>query len=352
MNAVTDRVAPALLEVRDLEVEFDTYGGTVHAVRGVSFEVHAGKTLAIVGESGCGKSVTVQSIMGLIPSPPGRIVGGTAKLRGREVIDGLTTDGDIVRGSEIGMIFQDPMTSLNPTMTIGDQIAETLQVHRGFSHGQALGRAVELLEMTRINEPGRRARQYPFEFSGGMLQRSMIAMAIACGPSILIADEPTTALDVTIQSQILDLLRDLQQQNDMAIVLITHDLGVVARMADEVAVMYAGEFLETGTAEDIFYRSAHPYTVGLKAAMPTNRDEAEQDLMPIDGSPPDLFAPPPGCAYFARCPHAMEACQNDPPPAFPVGSGHATRCWLHHVDCPRRIGDLHYAAALLEGRDA
>ena len=349
----TDHSTPALLEVRDLEVEFDTYGGTVHAVRGVSFDVHAGKTLAVVGESGCGKSVTVQSIMGLIPTPPGRIVGGTAKLRGREIVDGATADGEIVRGSQIGMIFQDPMTSLNPTMTIGDQIAETLQVHRGFSHRQALAQAVELLELTRINEPGKRARQFPFEFSGGMLQRSMIAMAIACGPSILIADEPSTALDVTIQAQILDLLRDLQQQNNMAIILITHDLGVVARMADEVAVMYAGEFLETGTADDIFYNSAHPYTVGLKAAMPTNRDDAEQELTPIDGSPPDLFAPPPGCAYFARCPHAMEACRNDPPSRFAVGAGHATRCWLHHADCPRRIEDLHYAAAApIEGKDA
>ena len=353
MTSTTNQVDPTLLEVRDLEVEFDTYGGTVHAVRGVSFDVHAGKTLAVVGESGCGKSVTVQSIMGLIPTPPGRIVGGTAKLRGREIVDGVTADGEIVRGSQIGMIFQDPMTSLNPTMTIGDQIAETLQVHRGFSHRQALAQAVELLELTRINEPGKRARQFPFEFSGGMLQRSMIAMAIACGPSILIADEPSTALDVTIQAQILDLLRDLQQQNNMAIILITHDLGVVARMADEVAVMYAGEFLETGTADDIFYNSAHPYTVGLKAAMPTNRDDAEQELTPIDGSPPDLFAPPPGCAYFARCPHAMEACRNDPPSRFAVGAGHATRCWLHHAECPQRIGNLHYAAAApLEGKDA
>ena len=353
MTSTTNQVDPTLLEVRDLEVEFDTYGGTVHAVRGVSFDVHAGKTLAVVGESGCGKSVTVQSIMGLIPTPPGRIVGGTAKLRGREIVDGVTADGEIVRGSQIGMIFQDPMTSLNPTMTIGNQIAETLQVHRGFSHRQALAQAVELLELTRINEPGKRARQFPFEFSGGMLQRSMIAMAIACGPSILIADEPTTALDVTIQAQILDLLGDLQQQNNMAIILITHDLGVVARMADQVAVMYAGEFLETGTADDIFYNSAHPYTVGLKAAMPTNRNDAEQELTPIDGSPPDLFAPPPGCAYFARCPHAMEACRNDPPSRFAVGAGHATRCWLHHAECPQRIENLHYAAAApLEVKDA
>ena len=327
--------APALLEVRDLSVEFDTYGGTVHAVRGVSFDVHAGRTLAIVGESGCGKSVTVQSVMGLIPMPPGRIVGGTALFRGQDILGQKTLDGEDIRGSQIGMIFQDPMTSLNPTMTIGDQIAETLQVHRGQSHRQALARAVELLEMTRINEPDKRARQYPFEFSGGMLQRSMIAMALACEPAILIADEPTTALDVTIQAQILDLMRELQRSNDMAIILITHDLGVVARMADQVAVMYAGEILETGTAEDVFYRSAHPYTLGLKDAMPTNRDEAEQNLTPILGSPPDLFAPPAGCAYFARCPHAMRVCEENHPEAFPISSAHASQCWLHHEDWQR-----------------
>ena len=334
--------APALLEVRDLSVEFDTYGGTVHAVRGVSFDVHAGRTLAIVGESGCGKSVTVQSVMGLIPMPPGRIVGGTALFRGQDILGQKTLDGEDIRGSQIGMIFQDPMTSLNPTMTIGDQIAETLQVHRGQSHRQALARAVELLEMTRINEPDKRARQYPFEFSGGMLQRSMIAMALACEPAILIADEPTTALDVTIQAQILDLMRELQRSNDMAIILITHDLGVVARMADQVAVMYAGEILETGTAEDVFYRSAHPYTLGLKDAMPTNRDEAEQNLTPILGSPPDLFAPPAGCAYFARCPHAMRVCEENHPEAFSISSAHASQCWLHHEDCAERVDDIHY----------
>ena len=333
----------ALLEVRDLSVEFDTYGGTVHAVRGVSFDVHAGKTLAIVGESGCGKSVTVQSVMGLIPMPPGRIVGGTAHFRGRDILGAVIVDGRDLRGDQIGMIFQDPMTSLNPTMTIGDQIAETLQVHRGQSHRQALARAVELLEMTRINEPERRARQYPFEFSGGMLQRSMIAMALACKPAILIADEPTTALDVTIQAQILDLMRDLQRDNDMAIILITHDLGVVARMADQVAVMYAGEILETGTAEDVFYRSAHPYTLGLKKAMPTNREDAAQDLTPILGSPPDLFAPPAGCAYFARCPHAMRICEDSHPEPFALGGSHSSQCWLHHADCPERVDGVHYA---------
>ena len=335
--------APALLEVRDLSVEFDTYGGVVHAVRGVSFDVHAGRTLAIVGESGCGKSVTVQSVMGLIPMPPGRITRGAARLRGQDILGQKTIDGEDIRGSQIGMIFQDPMSSLNPTMRIGDQIAETLQVHRGQSHRQAFARAVELLAMTRINEPEQRARQYPFEFSGGMLQRAMIAMALACEPAILIADEPTTALDVTIQAQILDLMADLQRQNDMAIVLITHDLGVVARMADEVAVMYAGEILETGASDAVFYRSAHPYTLGLKAAMPTNREDAAQRLTPIHGTPPDLFAPPPGCAYFARCPHAMEACETHPPQATEIGPAHATRCWLHHEDCTLRPPGLHYA---------
>ena len=337
--------ATAVLEVRDLAVEFDTYGGTVHAVRGVSFDVHAGRTLAIVGESGCGKSVTVQSVMGLIPMPPGRIVGGAAVFRGHDILGQKTVHGEDIRGSQIGMIFQDPMTSLNPTMTIGDQIAETLQVHRGQSHRQALARAVELLEMTRINEPDKRARQYPFEFSGGMLQRSMIAMALACEPAILIADEPTTALDVTIQAQILDLMRDLQRDNDMAIILITHDLGVVARMADQVAVMYAGEILETGTAEDVFYRSAHPYTLGLKEAMPTNRDDAKQDLTPILGSPPDLFAPPAGCAYFARCPHAMRVCEENHPEPFPIGASHSAQCWLHHEDCADRVDGMHYSDA-------
>ena len=333
----------ALLEVSDLRVEFDTYGGTVQAVRGVSFEVDRGRTLAIVGESGCGKSVTVQSIMGLIPMPPGRITSGTAKLDGRDVIADKRIDGKDIRGRLVGMIFQDPMSSLNPTMTIGEQIAETLQVHQGYSAKRALARAIELIDMTRIPEAAKRARQYPFEFSGGMLQRSMIAMSLACEPSILIADEPTTALDVTIQAQILDLMRDLQRENGMAIILITHDLGVVARMADEVLVMYAGEVVERGSVDDVFYRSAHPYTLGLRAAMPSNRDDAAQELKPIDGSPPDLFAPPVGCGYFARCPHAMRACENDHPCAFEIGERHHARCWLHHEDCTVEAAEVYRA---------
>ncbi|MEZ5551878.1 MAG: ABC transporter ATP-binding protein [Pseudomonadales bacterium] len=331
-----------LLEVDNLRVEFSTYGGIVQAVRGVSFRVGAGETLAIVGESGCGKSVTVQSMMGLIPMPPGRITEGRARLRGTDILGRKSIDGKDIRGREIGMIFQDPMTSLNPTMSIGAQIAEPLEVHKGYSRKRALARAVELLEMTRIPEAAKRAKQYPFEFSGGMLQRAMIAMAISCGPAILIADEPTTALDVTIQAQILDLLRDLQRETGMAIVLITHDLGVVARMADEVLVMYAGQIVERGTVDDVFYRSAHPYTLGLRHAMPSNDPAGDHVLKPIDGSPPDLFHPPAGCGYFARCPHAMRVCENRDPGAFTIGERHSSRCWLHHESAPQRVSELYY----------
>jgi oligopeptide/dipeptide ABC transporter ATP-binding protein len=342
----------ALLEVDDLRVEFDTYGGTVQAVRGIGFTLDAGKTLAIVGESGCGKSVAVQSIMGLTPMPPGRITSGSARLRGAEILGRSEIGGRAIRGREIGMIFQDPMSSLNPTMTIGDQIAETLEVHWGWSRRRALARAVELLQMVRIPEAPKRAGQYPFEFSGGMLQRSMIAMAIACEPAILIADEPTTALDVTIQAQILDLMGDLQGQTGMAIILITHDLGVVARMADDVVVMYAGQIVERGSVDDVFYRSAHPYTLGLKAAMPRNDPAAgaaaHHRLRPIDGSPPDLFHPPRGCAYAARCPHAMRICQETDPAATALGDHHFARCWLHNATAPTVDGL--YRAGTAESR--
>ena len=329
------RPAEPVLEVTDLAVEFTTHGGIVQAVRGASFSVGAGKTLAIVGESGCGKSVTVQSIMGLIPMPPGRITRGTALFRGTDILTRKVIDGRDVRGNCIGMIFQDPMSSLNPTMKVGDQIAETLVVHRGYSRKQAHARAVELLASTHIPEAEKRAAQYPFAFSGGMLQRAMIAMAIACEPDVLIADEPTTALDVTIQAQILDLLKELQRKVGMAIVLITHDLGVVARMADDVAVMYAGEIVEKGSAEDVFYRAAHPYTLGLRAAMPSRDTSKGAGLQPIEGAPPDLFAPPVGCAYFARCPHAMRVCGPHHPPNIIVTPGHAALCWLHDRAAPR-----------------
>lgn len=319
------------LEVTNLSVEFDTWGGTVKAVRDVSFNLQRGRTLAIVGESGCGKSVTVQSIMGLIPMPPGRITTGSARLFGEEILGLPPQQLNAWRGKRIGMIFQDPMSALNPTMTIGRQIAETLVVHRGLDSTAALREAEELLRLVQIPEPVRRARQYPFEFSGGMLQRAVIAMSIACQPDVLIADEPTTALDVTIQAQILALLKELQAARGLSIILITHDLGVVARMAHEVCVMYAGQVVESGSVDDIFYRSAHPYTLGLRAAMPSNHRD-RQLLQTIPGSPPDLFAPPAGCGFFERCPHAMQVCATRPPPAF--GTQHRAACWLQHPACP------------------
>ncbi len=331
-----------LLKVEDLHVEFATYGGTVHAVRGVSFDVNAGETLAIVGESGCGKSVTVQSLMGLIPMPPGQITKGSAELMGHDILSSKFIEGQDIRGNKVSMIFQDPMTSLNPTMNIGSQIAETLEVHRGYSRRKAFARAIELLEMTKIPEAEKRAKQYPFEFSGGMLQRAMIAMAIACEPDMLIADEPTTALDVTIQAQILDLLKDLQHETDMAIILITHDLGVVARMADEVLVMYAGQVVEKGPVDDIFYHSAHPYTLGLRGAMPTNSPNNKQSLTAIDGSPPDLFSPPTGCSYHPRCPNAMQLCDQRAPAIESLSTDHWSRCWLHHPDSHSRPQGLHF----------
>ena len=333
----------ALLEVSDLHVEFTTYGGIVHAVRGAGFTVDRRETLAIVGESGCGKSVTVQSILGLIPMPPGRITKGTALLEGHDILRNKSIDGRDIRGNYVGIIFQDPMTSLNPTMTIGAQIAEPLEVHRGYSHREAMKRATELLDMVQIPESRKRAKQYPFEFSGGMLQRAMIAMSIACEPSLLIADEPTTALDVTIQAQILDLVKELQKETGMAIVLITHDLAVVARLADKVSVMYAGEVLEAGDVDEIFYRSSHPYTLGLKEAMPTNEAGHDRILKPINGSPPDLFSPPKGCAYAARCPHAMEVCLEHNPTEFEIGSNHVAKCWLHHDECEAVAEAIHTA---------
>ena len=336
-----------ILSVKDLEVEFATYGGTVKAVRGVSFDVTRGETLAIVGESGCGKSVTVQSLMGLIPMPPGKITAGTATLNGKNILNLPPAEANKFRGVEVGMIFQDPMSSLNPTMTIGDQIAETLKVHRGKSDREAFQLAVELLERTHIPEAPKRAKQYPFEFSGGMLQRAMIAQSLACNPAILIADEPTTALDVTIQAQILELMLELQRTENMSIILITHDLAVVARMADRVAVMYAGQVIESGTVDDILYRSSHPNTLGLKEAMPSNTHDRDKSLSPILGSPPDLFKPPVGCGYCARCPYAMTICAEHLPPATAISESHAASCWLHHPTAPD-IEELHQ----LEDQDA
>lgn len=336
---------PPLLSVKNLEVNFAANEGTVKAVRKISFSINRGETLAIVGESGCGKSVTVQSIMGLLSSPPAEINASEITLHNHDILSSPKIDGKDMRGNEIGMIFQDPMTSLNPTMRVGNQVAETLLVHRGFSRKAAQLKAVELLDLVKIPEPSKRARQYPFEFSGGMLQRAMIAMAIACEPKLLIADEPTTALDVTIQAEILELLKELQSSNGMSIILITHDLAVVAKMADRVLVMYAGKIVEEGSCDDIFYRSAHPYTIGLKSAMPRNQRGAHIDLTPIDGSPPDLYNPPVGCGYAARCAQSMEICLSDQPSKFPILDSHHSECWLHHEDNPRKVDGLFYSTS-------
>ena len=341
---ISNSIQPAL-QVDDLQVEFDTQGGTVEAVRGVSLSVDPGQTLAIVGESGCGKSVSMMSVMGLIPMPPGRIVSGSARLNGRDILGLDVAALNKIRGAEIGMIFQDPMSALNPTMRVGEQIAETLIIHRGLSKQAALQQAIQLLDRTKIPEAAKRAKQYPFEFSGGMLQRAVIAMSLACNPSVLIADEPTTALDVTIQNQVLELMREIQREEGMAIVLITHDLGVVARMADKVAVMYAGEIVESGSVDDVFYRSAHPYTLGLKSAMPDATASAQKrsSLQTIAGSPPDLFSPPVGCGYCSRCPHAMTICATTPAPVSVLNNStqHQSRCWLQHDLCQQSMPDLH-----------
>ncbi len=310
----------------------------VHAVRGVSFDVFAGETLAIVGESGSGKSVTCQALLGLIPTPPGRITDGVAMINsGQNLLAMTQRQLSEIRGRDISMIFQDPLTSLNPTMRVGRQVAEVIVRHRHLSMAQALSEVKDLFKLVQIPEPEKRLRQYPHEFSGGMRQRVMIAIALACRPKVLIADEPTTALDVTTQGQILSLLRNLQKEIGMAVVLITHDLGVVAAIADRVAVMYAGQIVETGTVDEIFYSSAHPYTRGLKNAIP-NPEELDADLIPIPGSPPDLFLPPQGCGFFERCGYAMKVCESTQPPEFALGEqadrgpGDArfAACWLHH----------------------
>ncbi|TWW10829.1 oligopeptide transport ATP-binding protein OppD [Planctomyces bekefii] len=323
----------SLLHVENLVVDFKTYGGRVAALRGVGFDVAPGEVLAIVGESGSGKSVTCQAMMGLLPVPPGRVVGGRAVFQGADLLQLRPHELSALRGRDISMIFQDPLTSLNPTMTIGDQIAEVLVKHRKLSKKSALAETIEILRLVQIPEAERRLSQFPHEFSGGMRQRIMIAIALACRPKLLIADEPTTALDVTIQGQILELLKNLKRDMGMAIILITHDLGVVAQIADRVAVMYAGQIVETGGVFEIFKSPRHPYTVGLKSAIPNPSLFGSHELVSIPGSPPDLFSPPSGCGFAARCLVAMEVCGSYPPPVIQTPSGYA-RCWLHHSYAP------------------
>jgi len=317
-----------LLEVNNLCVSFRTYLGRVQAVRDVSFSVDYGETVAIVGESGCGKSVTAQAIMGLIPSPPGKVDQGSISFEGSELLLKSRREMERIRGKEVGMIFQDPMTSLNPTMRVGKQIMEGLIKHRGLSKREARHQAIEILKLVGINDPSRRLDQYPHEFSGGMRQRAIIAIALACEPKLLIADEPTTALDVTIQAQILDLMKKIQQKTRTSIILITHDLGIVAGMCDRVLVMYAGEIVERGSVEQIFNSPCHPYTQGLLRSVPRLDMDKEKELVPIYGTPPNLLNPPEGCSFCARCDYAMRICRTTTPPKEPIDEKHEVACWL------------------------
>lgn len=317
----------ALLEVKDLCTSFFTDAGEVKAVNGVSFMLDRGKVLGIVGESGSGKSVTVYSVMQIL-APTGKIVGGSIKFNGQELIGSGEKVMKDIRGNKISIIFQDPMTSLNPTYTIGHQLMEAIMLHTDRNKEQAYERAVEMLRLVNINEPEKRMKQYPFEHSGGMRQRVMIAMALACEPDILIADEPTTALDVTIQAQILELMKDLQEELGMAIILITHDLGVVAQLCDEIVVMYAGSYCERGTADEIFYNPKHEYTKGLLKSIPTANTVGKK-LEPISGTPIDLLNLPEGCPFAPRCKNAMKICIQKAPKTMEINDEHKASCWIN-----------------------
>lgn len=323
-----------VLEVKNLHVSFDTHAGEVKAVRGVDFHLTKGETLAIVGESGSGKSVTTKTLMRLIPNPPGRIKEGQMLFEGKDLVKLSEKEMEKVRGKEISMIFQDPMTSLNPTMTVGKQVMEPLVKHQNMSKDAAKKRAVELLSLVGLPNPEERVKQYPHQFSGGQRQRVVIAIALACNPKILIADEPTTALDVTIQAQILELMKDLQKKIDTSIIFITHDLGVVANVADRVAVMYGGQIVETGTVDEIFYDPRHPYTWGLLSSMPSLEASEETALYAIPGTPPDLLNPPKGDAFALRSEYAMEIDFEKEPPIYQVSDTHFVKSWLLHPEAP------------------
>ena len=316
-----------MLEVRDLHTSFFTPAGEVKAVNGISFNLDHGKVLGIVGESGSGKSVTAYSIMQILANT-GKIVSGSIKFDGKELVNAGESVMKTIRGNKISIIFQDPMTSLNPTYTIGHQLMEAITLHTGRNKRQAHERAIEMLKLVNVNEPLKRMKQYPFELSGGMRQRVMIAMALACEPDILIADEPTTALDVTIQAQILELMRSLQEELGMAIIMITHDLGVVAQMCDEVIVMYAGSICEQGTADEIFYNPKHEYTKGLMRSIPT-ADTAGQKLRPISGTPIDLLNLPEGCPFAPRCDAAMKMCLKQRCGRMQINDFHQAACWVN-----------------------
>lgn len=316
-----------LLEVKDLRTEFHTQDGVVHAVNGVSFSVDEGETLGMVGESGCGKSQTVLSVMRLIPVPPGKIAGGQVLFQGRDLLQVDDEEIRSVRGNKIAMVFQDPMTSLNPVLTIGTQIGEALELHLGMTKEQARHRSVELLKMVGIPEAEGRLDDYPHQFSGGMRQRVMISMALSCSPQLLIADEPTTALDVTIQAQIVDIVKRLKRELGMAIIWITHDLGVIAGLADRINVMYAGYVIETAAVKEIFANPSHPYTLGLLGSIPRLDETRKEKLTPIEGLPPDLIQMPTGCPFYDRCRFRSQKCLDENPPLISVGMRHWSACW-------------------------
>jgi oligopeptide/dipeptide ABC transporter ATP-binding protein len=320
------RVSKNLLEVRGLRTYFASERGEVRAVDGVDFSLERGRTLGIVGESGCGKSVTALSIMGLVPQPPGRIAGGEVLFEGKDLLKLPAQRLRDLRGDQLCMIFQEPMTSLNPAFPVGEQVAEALLRHRNISNNEAKNNAVEMLRRVRIPSPERRARDYPHQLSGGMRQRVMIAMALACNPKLLIADEPTTALDVTIQAQILELMRALRAELGTAIILITHDLGVIAELADDVIVMYAGKVIERCAAGRVFSEPQHPYTVGLLGSIPRLHVQQER-LSAIEGFVPDAASPPAGCRFHPRCPFVVEKCLREVPPLMEIGKDHYAACW-------------------------
>ena len=317
-----------LLDVRGLRTHFHTSAGVIRAVDGVSWDVRRGETVALVGESGCGKSVSALSVMRLVSQPAGRIEAGEILFKGRNLLALSDEEMRQVRGREIGMIFQEPMTSLNPVLTIGRQLTEPLEIHLGMSRTESQARAVELLSLVGIPDGARRLRQFPHQFSGGMRQRIMIAMALACNPALILADEPTTALDVTIQAQILELMKSLSRRLGVAILMITHNLGVVARYADRVNVMYAGKIVERATARELYANPRHPYTLGLLRSVPRLDEPRRAKLRPISGQPPDLSRLPPGCSFAPRCAYVVERCRHEVPPLDPVTPDHVSACWL------------------------
>ena len=335
-----------ILEVKHLRVSFHTYAGEVKAVRDVSFSLQPGSALAIVGESGCGKSVTAKSVMGLVKKPQGEVKEGSEILyNGENILQYTPKQWQHYKGGECAIIFQDALAALNPTMRVGKQIMENLMGHKHMGRAEAQKEAVEMLRLVGIPEPEKRVRQYPHQFSGGMRQRVMIAIAFACDPKILICDEPTTALDVTIQGQILDIIKRLMKKNNTSVIMITHDLGVVANIAQEIAVMYSGIIVERGACRDVFYRPRHPYTWALLQSVPRLDLENKQVLASIPGTPPDLLNPPVGCPFSTRCQYCMPVCKNRMPENTDFGGGHSVACWLHHpmapkVDMPDRKGDV------------